>query len=168
MLTLRSTSSCDKTYWRLLKLVFIYAGALKIQTEFGIMVVSPGEICVIQCGMRFSVALVDGTARGYMLEVYGSHFVLPDLGPVGKRHQPCIQLSLRSCSHSMVYVGLPSASSALAADLGCDLKSEVKCRQGSSLRGSTRQGKSHRSLHCFFRCKWSGSPQGLPDAGCTL
>ncbi|CAL5222549.1 g4929 [Coccomyxa viridis] len=58
-------------------------GALKIQTEFGIMVVSPGEICVIQCGMRFSVALVHGTARGYMLEVYGSHFVLPDLGPVG-------------------------------------------------------------------------------------
>lgn len=58
------------------------------------MVVSPGEICVIQCGMRFSVAMVDGTARGYMLEVYGSHFVLPDLGPVGEHDlhaacQPC-------------------------------------------------------------------------------
>ena len=62
------------------------------------MVVSPGEICVIQCGMRFSVALEDGKARGYMLEVYGSHFVLPDLGPVGKLYQQCIQLSLRNLS----------------------------------------------------------------------
>ena len=55
------------------------------------MVVSPGEICVIQCGMRFSVALVGGAARGYMLEVYGSHFVLPDLGPVGEQdvHAAC-------------------------------------------------------------------------------
>ena len=55
------------------------------------MVVSVGEICVIQCGMRFAVALVDGRARGYMLEVYGSHFVLPDLGPVGehKLHAAC-------------------------------------------------------------------------------
>lgn len=87
---------------------FICAGALKIQTEFGIMVVSPGEICVIQCGMRFSVALVHGTARGYMLEVYGSHFVLPDLGPVGKLHQHCMQLSLRIASSQHALCGTAS------------------------------------------------------------
>ncbi|KAK5976672.1 hypothetical protein GCK32_014480, partial [Trichostrongylus colubriformis] len=33
-------------------------------------------------GIRFSVA-VDGPSRGYVLEVYGTHFQLPDLGPIG-------------------------------------------------------------------------------------
>jgi len=57
-------------------------GALKITTEFGKMIVQPGEICVIQQGMRFAVH-VDGMTRGYMLEVFGTHFVLPHLGPIG-------------------------------------------------------------------------------------
>lgn len=44
----------------------------------------PGEICVIQRGMRFSVGLQDTTAaRGYVLEVFSGHFELPDLGPIG-------------------------------------------------------------------------------------
>lgn len=47
------------------------------------MEVPPGEVCVVQCGIRFSVALPDSVARGYVLEVFGSHFTLPDLGPVG-------------------------------------------------------------------------------------
>lgn len=42
----------------------------------------PNEICVIQHGIRFSVA-VDGPTRGYILEVYDNHFQLPDLGPIG-------------------------------------------------------------------------------------
>ena len=46
------------------------------------MVVSPGEICVIPQGIRFSVS-VDGPTRGYILEVYGTRFQLPDLGPIG-------------------------------------------------------------------------------------
>ncbi|BDA41515.1 Homogentisate 1,2-dioxygenase [Coccomyxa sp. Obi] len=58
-------------------------GALRLTTEFGIMEVPPGEVCVVQCGIRFSVALPGGCARGYVLEVFGSHFILPDLGPVG-------------------------------------------------------------------------------------
>lgn len=47
------------------------------------MLVQPNEICVIQRGIRFSVALRDGPSRGYILEVYGAHFELPDLGPIG-------------------------------------------------------------------------------------
>lgn len=35
-----------------------------------------------QLGMRFSIA-VDGESRGYVLEVYDTHFKLPDLGPIG-------------------------------------------------------------------------------------
>uniref|UniRef100_A0A7N6ACN9 Homogentisate 1,2-dioxygenase n=1 Tax=Anabas testudineus TaxID=64144 RepID=A0A7N6ACN9_ANATE len=57
-------------------------GEILITTEFGKMKVEPNEICVIQQGMRFSVD-VFGETRGYILEVYGSHFELPDLGPIG-------------------------------------------------------------------------------------
>lgn len=53
------------------------------------MNVPPGQIAVIQRGMRFSVALPEGPARGYVLEVFGGHFTLPDLGPIG---------GLRGCS----------------------------------------------------------------------
>lgn len=47
------------------------------------MAVAPGEVCVVQRGLRFSVALPAGAARGYVLEVFGGHFTLPDLGPIG-------------------------------------------------------------------------------------
>lgn len=85
-------------------------GEILITTEFGKMLVEPNEICVIQVslphltvfvmaisfyvfignvfcemfqqGMRFSVD-VFGETRGYILEVYGAHFELPDLGPIG-------------------------------------------------------------------------------------
>ncbi|KAM4796733.1 homogentisate 1,2-dioxygenase [Rhinophrynus dorsalis] len=57
-------------------------GKLLILTEFGKMMVEPNEICVIQQGMRFSVEIF-GESRGYILEVFGVHFELPDLGPIG-------------------------------------------------------------------------------------
>uniref|UniRef100_A0A8B9KGG1 Homogentisate 1,2-dioxygenase n=1 Tax=Astyanax mexicanus TaxID=7994 RepID=A0A8B9KGG1_ASTMX len=57
-------------------------GEILITTEFGKIKVEPNEICVIQQGMRFSVD-VFGETRGYILEVYGAHFELPDLGPIG-------------------------------------------------------------------------------------
>ena len=43
-------------------------GKLMVTTEFGKMAVGEEEICVIQSGMRFSVA-VEGPSRGYILEV---------------------------------------------------------------------------------------------------
>ncbi|CAE7183519.1 unnamed protein product [Rhizoctonia solani] len=58
-------------------------GRLDIQTEFGKMMVRPGEICVIQKGIRFKVGLPDGDSRGYIQEIFGSHFELPELGPLG-------------------------------------------------------------------------------------
>nr|AAF36489.1 homogentisate 1,2-dioxygenase [Drosophila melanogaster] len=57
-------------------------GVLDITTEFGRMSVAPNEICVIPQGIRFAVN-VDSPSRGYILEVYDDHFVLPDLGPIG-------------------------------------------------------------------------------------
>lgn len=63
-------------------LIIAQQGALDIQTEFGNLYVQPGEICVIQRGQRFRVS-VEGPTRGYILEVWGAHFELPELGPLG-------------------------------------------------------------------------------------
>ncbi|KAL3210880.1 hypothetical protein MRX96_052109 [Rhipicephalus microplus] len=62
--------------------LFPQQGSLNVVTEFGRMHVEPNEICVIQQGMRFQV-YVSGPSRGYVLEVFDNHFVLPNLGPIG-------------------------------------------------------------------------------------
>lgn len=48
----------------------------------GNLEVRASEICVIPRGIRFQVS-VDGPSRGYVLEIFGGHFQLPDLGPIG-------------------------------------------------------------------------------------
>ncbi|KAK0709290.1 homogentisate 1,2-dioxygenase [Lasiosphaeria miniovina] len=58
-------------------------GRLDVQTEFGRLMARPGELVVVQAGIRFSVRLPDGVGRGYAWEVFGGHFELPELGPVG-------------------------------------------------------------------------------------
>lgn len=79
-----NTSMVDKCFYNADGhfLIVPQKGALDITTEFGKMLVKPNEICVIQQGIRFSVN-VDGEARGYICEVFGSQFRLPDLGPIG-------------------------------------------------------------------------------------
>jgi homogentisate 1,2-dioxygenase len=57
-------------------------GALRVTTEFGRMLVSPHEICVVQRGIRFSVD-VEGPSRGYICEILKGHFEIPSLGPIG-------------------------------------------------------------------------------------
>lgn len=64
-------------------LIVPQTGVLHITTEFGKMDVAPNEICVIQQGMRFSVD-IDQPSRGYVCEIFGGHFELPNLGPIGK------------------------------------------------------------------------------------
>jgi len=58
-------------------------GRLQIDTELGSIDVAPTEFAVIPRGVRFRVALPDGTARGYVCENHGAAFRLPDLGPIG-------------------------------------------------------------------------------------
>ncbi|KAF4335858.1 homogentisate 1 2-dioxygenase [Fusarium beomiforme] len=60
-------------------------GIIDIQTEMGRLFVQPGEICVIQRGVRFRINLAEGVpvARGHIAEVWGSMWELPDLGPIG-------------------------------------------------------------------------------------
>lgn len=58
-------------------------GRLHVRTELGRLQVSPGEICVIPRGIRFTVSLPDGEARGWVAEVFDAHLQLPNRGPVG-------------------------------------------------------------------------------------
>jgi homogentisate 1,2-dioxygenase len=58
-------------------------GALRIPTELGVIVVSPGEFALIPRGIKFRVEIPDGRARGYICENYGPGFRLPELGVIG-------------------------------------------------------------------------------------
>jgi homogentisate 1,2-dioxygenase len=64
-------------------LVVPQLGRLAIATELGRLDVEPCEIAVIPRGVRFSVALPDSQARGYVCENFGALLTLPDLGPIG-------------------------------------------------------------------------------------
>ncbi len=58
-------------------------GGLTLLTELGVLDVEPGQIAIVPRGLKFSVLLRDGSARGYVAEVFGRRFELPDRGPVG-------------------------------------------------------------------------------------
>lgn len=64
-------------------LILPQTGRLNIQTELGWLMVRPGELVVIPAGLRFRVELPDGPSRGYVQEIFGTHYGLPELGPVG-------------------------------------------------------------------------------------
>jgi homogentisate 1,2-dioxygenase len=64
-------------------LVVPQQGRLRIATEMGVLEIEPQEIAVIPRGVRFSVSLPDGEARGYVCENFGAMLQLPDLGPIG-------------------------------------------------------------------------------------
>ena len=64
-------------------LIVPQAGALRLVTELGVLVVEPCEIAVVPRGVRFAVELVEAEARGYVCENYAAHFRLPELGPIG-------------------------------------------------------------------------------------
>ncbi|KAF2147867.1 Homogentisate 1,2-dioxygenase [Myriangium duriaei CBS 260.36] len=64
-------------------LIVLQHGVLDIQTELGRLLVRPMEICVIPRGVRYRVTLPEGPVRGYILELYQGHFILPELGPIG-------------------------------------------------------------------------------------
>jgi homogentisate 1,2-dioxygenase len=56
---------------------------LRLCTEFGVILIEPGEIAVIPRGVKLRVELVDGPARGYLCENYAGAFSLPERGPIG-------------------------------------------------------------------------------------
>ncbi len=64
-------------------LIVAQQNCLRFATEFGVLEIEPGEICVIPRGVIFRCELVNGPARGYVCENYGGSFILPDRGPIG-------------------------------------------------------------------------------------
>ena len=64
-------------------LIVAQEGGLRFRTEFGVIAIEPGEICVIPRGVIFRVELTGGPARAYVCENYGGGFTLPDRGPIG-------------------------------------------------------------------------------------
>jgi len=64
-------------------LIIPQQGGITVQTELGVLEVSPGQIAIVPRGLKLSVHLHDGFARGYVGEVYGRHFELPERGPLG-------------------------------------------------------------------------------------
>lgn len=64
-------------------LVVAQQSNIRFDTEFGIIEIEPGEICVIPRGVIFRVAVPRGPARAYVCENYGGAFTLPDRGPIG-------------------------------------------------------------------------------------
>ncbi len=58
-------------------------GPVRIHTELGVMEIAPGEIAVVQRGIKYRVELLEESARGYVLENYGPAFRLPYLSVIG-------------------------------------------------------------------------------------
>jgi homogentisate 1,2-dioxygenase len=61
-------------------------GSLRLDTEMGQINLEPGEIAVVQRGIKFNVNALDqsgAVARGYICENFGEHFRLPGRGPIG-------------------------------------------------------------------------------------
>jgi len=64
-------------------LIIPESGALRIATECGRLIVSPGEIGVIPAGMRFKIEITASHVRGYICENYGEPLRLPERGVIG-------------------------------------------------------------------------------------
>ena len=58
-------------------------GSLRFRTEFGVIDVEPGQVCLIPRGVTFAVDVPGGPARAYVCENYGGAFTLPERGPIG-------------------------------------------------------------------------------------
>jgi homogentisate 1,2-dioxygenase len=64
-------------------LIVAQQGKLRLRTEFGVIEIEPGEICVIPRGVIFRAEPIEGPVRAYVCENYGGGFTLPDRGPIG-------------------------------------------------------------------------------------
>ncbi|MCH9683687.1 MAG: homogentisate 1,2-dioxygenase [Deltaproteobacteria bacterium] len=64
-------------------LIMPQQGVITLRTELGNLEVDPGHLAIVPRGIKFSVLLHEPYARGFVGEVFGRHFELPDRGVVG-------------------------------------------------------------------------------------
>src|SRR3546814_3323042 len=58
-------------------LVVPQQGALRFATEFGVLEVGPGEVCLLPRGVKFRAEPIEGAARGFVCENYATPLTLP-------------------------------------------------------------------------------------------
>ena len=64
-------------------LIVPQTGVLDVRTELGWLRAAPGSALMIPRGIKFAVGVPGGAARGWVGEVFGSRFRLPERGPLG-------------------------------------------------------------------------------------
>jgi homogentisate 1,2-dioxygenase len=64
-------------------LIVPQTGELDVWTELGSLRASPGTIVVVPRAIKFAIGLPDGAARGWVAEVFGPRFRLPERGLIG-------------------------------------------------------------------------------------
>lgn len=64
-------------------LIVPQSGTLDVRTELGYLRVAPGSVLVVPRAIKFAIGLPDGSARGWLLEVFGPRLRLPERGPIG-------------------------------------------------------------------------------------
>lgn len=64
-------------------LIVPQSGTLDVRTELGFLRAAPGTIVLVPRGLKFAIGLPDGHGRGWMTEVFGTRFRLPERGPIG-------------------------------------------------------------------------------------
>jgi homogentisate 1,2-dioxygenase len=64
-------------------LVVPQTGTLECRTELGWLRVAPGSILLVPRGLKFAIGVPEDGARGWVLEVVGRRFRLPERGPIG-------------------------------------------------------------------------------------
>jgi homogentisate 1,2-dioxygenase len=58
-------------------------GTLECRTELGWLRVPPGSVAIIPRGIKFAIGFAEGSGRGWMAEVFGRRFRLPERGLIG-------------------------------------------------------------------------------------
>jgi homogentisate 1,2-dioxygenase len=58
-------------------------GTLECRTELGWLRAEPGTVLIIPRALKFALGLAEGKGRGFVLEVFGRRFRLPERGPIG-------------------------------------------------------------------------------------
>lgn len=135
------------------RLICPQLGRLDIQTELGHLMVAPGEICVIQKGLRIKVKLPDGPSRGYIQEVRSRSLLpkesSPDLAPFLRSSarttsSPSSALSAPTVSPTRATLSTPSHRSRLTSPAGTS--------PTSSWAPSGRASRSTRRSTSLVRC----------------
>lgn len=64
-------------------LIVPQAGVLHLTSEFGKLRVQPKDVVIVPRGVKFSMDVEEGKARGWITELFKGHLQIPDLGPIG-------------------------------------------------------------------------------------